>query len=80
MQRLPHVLSRAEPSGLSCIVALLQGMGGEGLKVLILSFLDQEHSVVCQGTAELAGGPSCWVLLLLPPLSGFPPVPSNCRR
>lgn len=67
MWRLPHVLSRAEPSrlspGLSCIVALLQGWGGEGAKVLFLNFLGQECPTACQGTAELAGGPSCRVLL-----------------
>lgn len=65
MERLLRVLSGAEPSGLSpglsCIVTLLQGRGGEGWKLLILNLLDQKHSVACQGTAELAGGPSCWV-------------------
>lgn len=76
MERLPHVLSRAEPGGLSpglsCTVAPLQGWGGEGVKVLFLNLLGQECSLACQGTAELAAGPSCSVLPSPPSLANLP--------
>lgn len=52
----------------------LQGWGGEGFKVLFFNFLGQECSTACQGTAELAGGPSCLALLPSPPSFGFPPA------
>lgn len=83
MERWPHLLGRAEPnglsSGLSCTVDQLQGWGGEGFKVLFFNFLGQECSTACQGTAELAGGPSCLALLPSPPSFGFPPAALNCR-
>lgn len=53
LERLPCVLNAAKPGSLSlgrsCRVALMQGWGEEGL-----TLLDQECSVACQGTAELA--------------------------
>lgn len=53
------------------MVDLLQGWGGEGFKVLFCNFLGQACSMARQGTAELADGPGCWVLLPALPLLAF---------
>lgn len=66
---------RPEPNGLSSgpsyMEDLLQGWGGEGFKVLFFNFLGQACSTARQGTAELADGPGCWVLLPALPLLAF---------
>lgn len=75
MERLPHVLSEAESSnlstGLRCRMALLQEWEGRAGRCFFPNLLNPECSLAWQGTAELASGSSCRVLL--PPLlsSGF---------
>lgn len=76
-ERMPHLLSRADPRALVQATGQLCCRSGEGRlgRCLFLNLLGQECSMACQGSAELASAPSCWVLLLSPPSSSFVPNP-----